>query len=209
VGLQKRNITLIFKPSGERLTGRYGREPHPLLPSRAHRSFKKIGQQARLRGTYEATGKLTVMFSGGIEAREFEGTDKVRNNPVFSFGLAYQPFDGTHLRIARYRNVFASNIEPGQNYTATGFEIGVEQRLVQKYTAAVTFGYENDAYFAVGDAQSTRRVDNYLYVRPRLTYNFIEWLSVSAFYEFRQTASNQVESSFYNNRVGMEIATEF
>ena len=166
-------------------------------------------QQARLRGTYEATAKLTVMFSGGIETREFEGTDTVRNSPVFSFALAYQPFDGTRLAVAGYRNVVASNIEAGQNYNATGFEIGAEQRLFQKYTAAVAFGYENDAYFAAGDAQSTRRVDNYLYVRPRLTYNFIEWLSVSAFYEFRQQDSNQVGNSFYNNRVGMEIATKF
>lgn len=166
-------------------------------------------QQARLRGNYEATGKLTVMFSGGVEFREFEGSDEVRVNPVFGLGVGYQPFDGTHLRLAGYRNVVASNFEPGQNYTATGFEIGVEQRLFQKYVAAVSFGYENDAYFAPTGAQPTRRVDNFIYVRPRLTYSFIEWLSVSAFYEYRQTASNQVQNSFYDNRVGMEIATKF
>jgi hypothetical protein len=184
-------------------------------------------QQARLRANYLATGKLTVMLSGGLDVREYEGSDTVKTTPVFSLGLGYRPFDGTELRIVAYRNVVASNVVAGEDYTATGFEIAATQRLFQRFLASISLGYENDVYFSTGDGgstlstgdegstlstgdeESTDRVDNYTYLRPRLTYNFIEWLSVSVFYEFRQTVSNQESSSFYGNRIGMEIATKF
>ncbi len=168
-------------------------------------------QQARVRATYVATGKLTFKFSGGVEAREFEGSDTVKINPVFRLGLAYQPFDGTNVSIVGYRKVSAATAISGQDITATGFEIAAEQRLFQKYVAAISFGYENDVYSSTGNEALTDRdrVDNYAYVRPRLTYSFIKWLSVSVFYEFRQNVSNETISSFYDNRFGMEIATKF
>ena len=39
-----------------------------------------------MRGTYVATGKLTAKLSAGVEVREFEGSDTVKTNPVFSLG---------------------------------------------------------------------------------------------------------------------------
>jgi hypothetical protein len=166
-------------------------------------------QQGRVRLTYVATGKLAFKFSGGVEVREIEGTDIVKINPVFSLGLAYQPFDGTTLDLTFYRNVVAATTLTGQDYTATGFEIGASQRFFQNYIATISLGYENDVYFSTTGESTTDRVDNYVYVRPRLRYSFNEWLSASLFYEFRQTVSNETTSSFYNNRVGMEVATKF
>ena len=77
--------------------------------------------------------KLTFKFSGGIEVREYEGSDIVKTTPVFSLGLTYQPFDGTNLNIMGYRNVSPSNAIAAQDITATGFEIAAEQRFFQKY----------------------------------------------------------------------------
>ena len=64
------------------------------------------------------------MGIGGIETREFEGTDTVRNSPVFSFALAYElpsmelallsPDTGISRR---------SNIKPEQSSNATGFGV--------------------------------------------------------------------------------------
>ena len=170
-------------------------------------------QQGRVRLTYVATEKLAFKFSGGVEVREIAGTDIVRITPVFSFGLAYQPFDGTNLNLTFYRNVVSAITLTGQDYTATGFEIAASQRFFQNYIATISLGYENDVYFStVGESSTatvTDRVDNYVYVRPRLSYPFNEWLSASLFYEFRQTVSNQTTSSFYNNRFGMEVAVKF
>jgi Putative beta-barrel porin 2 len=169
-------------------------------------------QQARLRVSYAATGKLNFRFSGGVEAREFEGSDLIRISPVFSLGLDYHPFDGTSLSMVGYRNVQAATSITGQDVTATGFEIALVQRILQRFTAGIGFGYENDVYFGTTGEEisgDTDRVDNFLFVRPRLTYSFVDWFSASVFYEYRRAISTQSDSSFYNNRVGMEIATKF
>ena len=73
----------------------------------------------------------------------------------------------------------------------------------------VNLGYENDSYFGTTPETPTERVDDYVYVRPRLTYAFVDWFSASIFYEYRQTASTQPGSSFYNNRAGLEFITKF
>jgi hypothetical protein len=91
---------------------------------------------------------------------------------------------------------------------STGFETA-EQRFLQKFIAAVSFGYENDVYFSTGNAPPTDRVNNYVYVRPRLSYSFVKWLSASAFYEYRQQNSTEANTAFYDNRVGMELALRF
>jgi Putative beta-barrel porin 2 len=168
-------------------------------------------QQARLRLHYVATGKLNAKFSGGVEVREFEGTDLIRISPVFSLGLDYRPFDGTTLGVVGYRNIYPATSITGQDITATGFEISATQRILQKFIAGLAFGYENDVYLATSEESpdDTDRVDNFIYVRPRLTYSFVDWLSASVFYEFRRTDSNQTTNSFYDNRVGMELALTF
>jgi Putative beta-barrel porin 2 len=174
-------------------------------------------QQARVRLIYVATGKLNLKFSGGVEVREFEGTNRITISPVFSLGLDYRPFDGTTISVVGYRNISPATSITGQDITATGFNISATQRFLQKFIAGISFGYENDVYSAnpgettvPGESTTqTNRVDNYLYVRSRLTYSFVRWCSANAFYEHRRTNSSQASSSFYDNRIGMELAAEF
>jgi hypothetical protein len=166
-------------------------------------------QQGLVVLNYTATGKLTFRLSAGVQALELQGNDTIRILPVFSLGVNYQPFDGTALTVMGYRNVTGSLIA-GQDIIATGFETSVQQRFFQKFIAQLSSGYENDQYIATTtDEAPSDRVDNYVYIRPRLSYSFIEWLSASIFYEFRRTNSSDSESSFYDNRIGMEIATQF
>ena len=166
-------------------------------------------QQVRLRLNYAATGKLNFKFSGGVEVLEVEGDNSVKASPVFSLGLAYQPFDGTTINLVGYRNVIGSNATAGEDIIATGFGIVGEQRLFQKFIAQLSFGYENDHYFAISDEFTTDRVDNYLFVRPSLRYSFVRWLSVNVFYEFRKNTSTEASSNAYGNRLGMELAARF
>ena len=155
-------------------------------------------QQIRLRINYVATGKLNFKFSGGVEAREFEGRDNIKITPVFSLGLEYRPFDGTGISMIGYRNISAASSLTGQDVTATGFEIAATQRFLQKFIAGINFGYENDVYFATsGETPAdSDRVDNYLFVRPKLSYSLVRWASVNVFYEYRRTVSSQTTSSF-------------
>jgi uncharacterized protein (PEP-CTERM system associated) len=144
-----------------------------------------------------------------VQFLEFEGTDVVKIDPVFSLGLNYQPFPATSINLVGFRNVVGSTDLAGQDYFATGFELNVSQQFFQKLVAAVSFGYENDEYFGTTVETPTDRVDNYVYVRPRLTYAFVDWFSVSIWYEYRETVSTQESSSFFNNRAGLEFLTRF
>lgn len=169
-------------------------------------------QQGRVRVNYVATGKLNFKLSAGVEAREFQGGGDIKISPVFSLGLDYRPFEGTSISLVGYRNLIGSSSVAGQDIIATGFDITATQRLFQKFTAGISFGFENDEYFSTGTADaesSTDRIDNYFYVRPSLRYSFVRWLSVNIFYEYRNQASNQASSVFYNNRFGMDVAASF
>ncbi len=141
-------------------------------------------QQARLRVNYVATGKLVFNLSGGVEAREFDGRDNVKISPVFSLASEDRPFDGTYLSVIFYRTVSASDSLTGQDVTATGFEIAATQRFLQKFIAGLSFGYENDVYFASSaeTLPGTDRVDNYLFVRPRLSYSLVRCGSRRVFF---------------------------
>ena len=166
-------------------------------------------QQLLARVEYTPSAKLTFTLEGGVQFLEFEGSDIVKIDPIFSLGVQYEPFPGTALVLVGYRNVVSSTTLEGQDFIATGFELRVQQRFLQKFTAIVGVGYENDAYFGTTAETPTDRVDNYLFVRPRLTYAFVDWFSASVFYEFRQSTSTQETSSFENNRAGVEILTRF
>ena len=149
---------------------------------------------------------------GGVQFLEFEGSDVIKIDPVFSLGVDYQPFHATSLSLVGFRNVVGSSSLAGQDYFATGIELSAQQQFFQKVVAAVSLGYENDSYFGTTPETldtPSNRVDDYVFARSRLTYAFVDWFSASVFYEYRQTASTQESSSFYNNRVGMEIQTKF
>ncbi|MBN8708488.1 MAG: outer membrane beta-barrel protein [Verrucomicrobia bacterium] len=167
-------------------------------------------QQIRGRLRYDATGKLAFKSSAGIEFRQFQGeSDEFRIEPVFSLGLEYTPFDGTLISLTGYRDVIGSNSLVGQNYVATGFQISIQQRVLQKFFVGVAFGYENDTYFATESDIDSSRVDNYIFARPSISYNLADWAKTGIFYEYRNNDSNESSSSFYDNRVGVELNLTF
>jgi hypothetical protein len=166
-------------------------------------------QQLRLQISYAPTQKVTITFNGGLQFLQFQGNDMSRTDPVFSLGVKYQPFPTTSIGLVAYRNVAGRSLQPGQDYFATGFELTVQQQFFQKFAAELSSGYENDKYFGVTPENPTERVDNYVYVRPRLTYAFVHWFSARIFYEFRRTSSNFPGSSFYNNIAGLEFIASY
>ncbi|PTX98030.1 hypothetical protein DB345_04115 [Spartobacteria bacterium LR76] len=166
-------------------------------------------QQLRARLRYEATGKLAFKVSGGIEFRQFQGMSEVKLEPVFSLGLEYKPFDGTLISLTGYRDVIGSNSLEGQNYVATGVQFSIQQRVLQKFFVGVAIGYENDTYFATESNIDSSRVDNYIFARPSISYNVAEWAKTGVFYEYRNNDSNESSSSFYDNRIGVELNLTF
>ncbi len=165
-------------------------------------------QQVRLRGSYAVTGKIDLRMSVGVETREYAGGDDMRITPVFSLGGEYRPFDGTSITLLGFRNVSGSSSVNDQDFIATGVTLGIKQRI-QKYTVGISAGYENDTYYGTTSDSETNRVDNFIFVRPTISYDFIEWLKVEVFYEYRNNDSTYVNNAFYDNRVGIELDAKF
>jgi hypothetical protein len=97
----------------------------------------------------------------------------------------------------------------GEDFIATGVELAISQRFFQRIYLTVAAGYENDEYIEIAEDVNTGRVDNYVYARPAIAFAFTKWVSISAFYEFRNNFSTESEFAFYNNRFGGAIAFQF
>jgi Putative beta-barrel porin 2 len=164
-------------------------------------------EQLRARVIYEATGKLTFEGSAGVQFLQFDSDNKTLF--VFSAGGTYRPFDGTAISLRGYRNVYGSAALQGEDYIATGVELGVTQRFLHRFYVTVNTGYENDDYFAVAENTDSGRVDNYVFVRPALAFAFTRWASISLFYEYRRNFSTDPDFPFSNNRYGGALAFQF
>lgn len=167
--------------------------------------------EAQLRAAYRYTEKLTFRATAGFEVTSYSSSDLIKVTPVFELGADYSPFPDTTLSLTAFRKIFASPLLVGQFFTATGVEFDASQKLFQRFTVAVAVGYEHDSYNSTGGATAIDigREDDYVYVRPNITYNFRNWLSATVYYQFGRNSSTIGQSSFYDNRVGGQISITF
>ncbi len=164
-------------------------------------------EQLLARVKYDATGKLSLYASGGVELRQAD-TEKV--SPVFAIGAVYSPTATTTISLDFHERIYPSAALDGQDYRATGFMLTVTQQLRQNLSAILTAGYENTKYFAVDEDIFSDRVDHYTYVRVGPDWQVRPWWHLGAFYEFSRNASSGEDSrSFTRNRVGLQANFAF
>ena len=167
-------------------------------------------QTINARVNYGVTGKVVVNASGGIQFNQYvTGGEPMRILPVFSLGAEYLLFPKTTLSIVGYRNLQSSPSIAGQDYIATGGELGISQGLTDKLTFAIASGYENDTYVANTADTDATRVDNFYFFRPSVSYSFLKYLRASLSYEYRANASNFQEDTWFDNQFSCEIEGDF
>lgn len=167
-------------------------------------------QTLNIRLAYEATGKLDLHATGGLEFNEYaSGGEPLRLLPVFSVALEYLPFSGTALSLLAYRDIQNSPSLVQQDYISTGVEFGLSQIIGRRFAASLALGYENDTYVSNVSTVTATRVDNYVFARPGLSYSFLKYLTASIFYEYRTNDSNLEIDTWYDNRVTFEVSAEF
>jgi len=167
-------------------------------------------EQANVRMTYRATGKITLDASAGVEFRQFEDNgagDHV--SPVYELGATYQPFDGTTLTVRGTRRTMNSAIFAGQDYASTNIVAGARQRLLQRIYIGLTAGYENDDYFSALHGVTANRQDDYYFVEPAVDVMIMRFWTAGAYYLHRQDSSNFTNFSFYDNQVGVRTSLTF
>ena len=159
---------------------------------------------------YAISGKTMVKASGGVQFNEYVGGgEPLRMIPVFSLGAEYLLFTKTRLSLVAYRNLQASASLAGQDYIATGGELGLTQEFASKFEIGVTTGYENDTYVANTTSTDATRVDNFFFIRPSISYNFLKYMKASLSYEYRTNRSDLVEDTWFDNKLNLELEARF
>jgi hypothetical protein len=162
------------------------------------------------RAKYDLTGKLAVKATGGLQLTQYQsGGEPMNTSPVFSLGAEYLPFPNTTVSLVGYRNMQVSPSLNNQNYWATGVELGVTQLVAQKFQVGIAGGYENDYYIANTTNTVATRRDNFFFVEPQISYNFLKYLTASVFYQYRFNDSTLQVDTWYDNQVGFEISAAF
>jgi hypothetical protein len=166
-------------------------------------------QQVNLRGTYELTGKMRATGSAGVEFRESEDGMQQNISPVFAFGLAYAPFDGTQVDISATRRTLNSASAIGQDFTSTQLTVTARQRFLQRIFVNLSAGIQEQTYFSTFTGVSTDRDDNYYFIAGGIDVRFTEFWFAGVFFTHRENQSSLDVYSFDSNQYGIRTTLTF
>src|SRR6266480_660342 len=167
-------------------------------------------EQANVRASYQATGKISLNFSVGVEFRQFENNSRGEYiSPVFELNATYQPFDGTSMTLSGSRRTYNSGVLAGQDFAGTTITAGLRRRLVQRFYFAVSAGYQNSDYFSTVSGVMANRQDNYYFIQPALDFSITRFWTIGGYYLHRQNDSSSQLFKFDDNQVGVRTALTF
>ena len=166
-------------------------------------------EQINLRLNYEMTAKLNLYASGGVEFRQFDGNRDTYDSPVFEIGVAYHPFEGSHISLAAGRRIYPSGYLEDQDFGATYIAARFQQRLFHRVYLGLGGGYEHSNYFATDRDVNATREDDYWFIEPSLDVLITRWLSAGVYYLHREDISNDDFFSWEDNQVGVRATVRF
>ena len=167
-------------------------------------------EQINVRLNYEATVKLNLYASAGVEFVQFDDAGRgTYTTPVFELGATYNPFPGTYLTLAAGRRIYSSGYMPGQDFGGTYVVGRFQQRLFRRLYLGLGVGYENSDYFAAANDVNATRNDDYWFIEPSVDVLITRWLSAGVYYLHREDNSSIDSVSFYDNQVGVRATVRF
>ncbi len=158
-----------------------------------------------LRWRYEPTAKMAFEAEGGLSFQQYSPGGR-NGSPIFVFAARgeWQPDVYTTLSFRAYRNNEFSPTTAGENFIATGIEFLAQRRLLGVFLFDLSAGYEFDAFFFTDGSGRPGRDDQYLFLRPRVTWQLSPRMTIGVFYEYRENFSTETGGNFQNNRMGVE-----
>lgn len=167
-------------------------------------------EQANVRLSYQATGKIDFAATGGVEFRHFEGDMRdAYISPVFEMRMNYAPFDGTKIFVSANRRMLNSAVLAAQNFAVTNVSVGLQQRLMHRFYLGLNGGFEISDYFSTIGSTADTRDDHYFFVQPSIGVKVTRFWNVGAYYLRRENNSSFDAFSFHDNQVGVRSSIEF
>lgn len=166
-------------------------------------------EQINIRSDYELTGKLKAVGSVGVEFRQSDDGMHNEVSPIFDFGVTYQPFDGTEIKLNATGRTLNSATLTGQDFRSSQFVFSLQQRLLQRVYPSLTIGYQNQTYFSTINGLSSTREDNYYFIAPAIDVKIMNFWFAGVYYLHRANDSSFNDFSFDNNQVGVRSSFVF
>jgi len=152
-------------------------------------------EQARLRAIYEASEKLKLSLTGGVEWRRSEGEDS-QTHGTFELDMAWNPYEGASLYLQGYRRS-VTGVSLGSEYNiATGAVAQYRQRLFRRFFFEMTAEYQNSDYQQGSGSSNQARTDDLLSLRPGVGFDMAAWLNCEITGEYRQNDSSDAQRGY-------------
>ena len=154
------------------------------------------------------TGEAKATYNYRDYTHELTGYDNYADLFGYNVALAWEPTTQNLIRLSGERTFEETVYTNNRYFVTTGVKLYASQKIMKKFTAGVTLGYENLSYDKA--VAGIERSDDVYTVRPEVDYQFKEWLSAGVWYQYRKRASNAGADNFYlNNRVGVFVKAIF
>lgn len=156
----------------------------------------------------KVTGEAKVTYNYRNYTHEVDGYDDYANLVGYNLALTWEPTSQNLIRLSGSRDFEETIYTNNRYFVSTGIKLYGSQKIMDKFTAGLTLGYENLSY--AKEVAGVKRCDDVVTVRPEVNYQFKEWLSAGVWYQYRRRASNAGAANFYfNNRVGAFVKAIF
>jgi hypothetical protein len=165
-------------------------------------------EESSVRATYIVTGKISVNGSIGGQWRQFGGGVPQQFGMIFGLGASYLPRDGTFFTLESHRRNDNSAVLAGQNYTTTGLNVSVRQRVFDKLFVILAGGIDQADYTATTTRVVATRKDTYYTGRLGLDYRVSDRWQAGVFYQYRRNNSTG-PFGFDDNQFGVQGSYSF
>ena len=157
----------------------------------------------------KVAGEARLTYNYRNYTHEVAGYDDYANLIGYNIAFTWEPTTQNLIRLSGTREFEETVYANNRYFVSTGIKLYGSQKIMDKFTAGLTLGYENLSY-AKDDNNGIKRSDDVLTFRPEVNYQFKEWLSAGVWYQYRRRATNSGADNFYfNNRVGAFVKAIF
>lgn len=166
-----------------------------------------------VRMDWKATEKVTIGGNMGIQHMNIQ--EQGASDPtsfVFAVNANWKASERTSLNLSADRRRRVSNALGAQHNEETSIAANLTQQLGDALSLTLDGGYTLSHYIATTrGAAGFIRDDRYLYVKPGLSYRFLERAQAGVFYQYRRNDANASlnVNDFVNNQIGLELSYRF
>jgi hypothetical protein len=151
----------------------------------------------------KVTGTAKVSYDYRDYADNKPGTNNFNSLLGYLVSAKWQVSSQTEIGISGNRSMEETSYINNRYFVDTALALSGSQKFYDRYTASLTVAYENMRY-PNADTSGGKRSDDLYTLRPALDYQFLDWLSAGAWYQFRTRKSDR-SYDYDNNRVGVFV----